>query len=200
MNTGENKLLQVSWQESKRFIEEHAQQENPRFGAAKLQYHLENYNANRPAGDKILLPDKTVSVSRSETYGVPRQTRSTVQDGRAIFAENQKRHIEKLKKAILNYDSEKGDEKQLIRNYIEYIAIRPKTSKLFMGRMPGPNVCPKKDREILLAIYGHKCVMCGGTKNLQIHHIESLYPSYNRDIENQTLVCETCHCRIHGFK
>jgi reverse gyrase len=194
MITEESNFVQPSWQDSKKFIENFILQDNLRFGAAKLQFHIENYNKYRLANDNLNLSDVSRHTTRSSTYGNARAVRYVKQ-----IIDSQTVHINELKNRIMCFDSSKDDEKQLISDYIEYIATRPRTSKLFMGRMPGPNTCPEHDREILLTIYGHKCAMCGSSKDLQIHHIENLYPSYNRDIENQVPLCRECHCKAHGF-
>lgn len=172
----------VSWEVSKRFIVEHSKQENKRFGAQKLQFHIENYNAKKPTDDVL-----DIKPYRSTTYNKPKLVR----------CECDEPYVESLKKRILGYNYENGDIKQLIGDYIEYISIRPKTSKLYIGRVPG-QATPFRQAKIIAAIHGDKCVMCGSTEKLEVHHIELLSVTLNRDIENQVPVCRKCHCKIHG--
>lgn len=175
-------MVEVSWQESKQFIINHSKQENKRFGAVKLQFHIENYNKNKPVDDVL-----NIKPYRSNSYG----------DKRPVRCECDSPEIESLKKRILSFDYEHDDEKQLIGDYIEYVSCRPKTSKLYIGRVPG-RVTPLRQAKIIAAIHGNKCVMCGSDRKLEVHHIESLSLNGNRDIENQVPVCHECHCKIHG--
>lgn len=106
--------------------------------------------------------------------------------------------IKTLKRRISTYDYRISDEKQLISDYIEYMAIRAKGDKLYIGRVRG-NLTPYKDIKIISILHGKKCVLCGAKKHLEIHHINNLSADSigNRDIANQTIVCSKCHRWIH---
>lgn len=46
---------------------------------------------------------------------------------------------------------------------------------------------------------GWKCVKCGSTKHLQVHHINaySLYPEQRYDVSNGITLCYDCHLKEH---
>jgi hypothetical protein len=47
-------------------------------------------------------------------------------------------------------------------------------------------------RDILLDIYNKECAICHGNKNLEIHH-----KKYSKKIEDEILLCQECHKKIH---
>lgn len=51
---------------------------------------------------------------------------------------------------------------------------------------------------------GRKCVVCGSTKNLRIHHkkpIKSPKRRYTQDeLSNLVVLCHDCHMAIHHYK
>jgi hypothetical protein len=48
---------------------------------------------------------------------------------------------------------------------------------------------------------GIKCVKCGATKGLNAHHLycKVAYPEKRFDVENGTVLCDTCHARFHSI-
>ena len=57
----------------------------------------------------------------------------------------------------------------------------------------------KKVGNAVLAKYDNKCINCGSTKNLCVHHVIKMKPNdenYN-DIENLTVLCRSCHLSHH---
>ena len=57
-----------------------------------------------------------------------------------------------------------------------------------------------RDRSIYNAVLkylGNRCVYCGSTKNLEIHHIIPLYLGGKNDLGNMEVVCKKCHLQIH---
>ena len=47
---------------------------------------------------------------------------------------------------------------------------------------------------------GYKCVDCGRTDHLQVHHIKPvhIYPECKNDIDNGITLCPRCHQHYHG--
>jgi len=46
--------------------------------------------------------------------------------------------------------------------------------------------------------YPAKCIDCGSTRNLHVHHIDR--NSHNNSIENLRILCSQCHLRFHKVK
>ena len=59
-----------------------------------------------------------------------------------------------------------------------------------------------KKRKIILARDNHKCVLCGSTDNLQVHHMKYFKNRYAWEYANSTLVtlCRECHQKVHSDK
>lgn len=180
----DDKLLNVSWEESKKFIISHSRQENKHFGAQKLQMHLENYYTKKPVDDELGIKHPMYRVDTYRQY-------------KPVRYSHELSYIDILKSRILRFDYKTGDKKQLVSDYIEYMAIRPKSSKLLIGRVQGEKT-PLRQAKIIAAIHGDKCVICGSTEYLEVHHIESLSKTGNRDIDNQVPVCKLCHRIVDG--
>ncbi len=193
--------LNVDWRESQKFLENYSRQSNAHYGASKLDYHIRNYVENRTDDSTLNLSLRSTAETRSAKYG---EVRGSVQLGlNTSIVVKRMIDYEKLyqaKQYIINYDALNGDnEKDLLDNYTYYIANRGKDDKLEVGRVRGRYTL-MKDKKLIEAIHGHKCVMCGSPQQLQIHHIDNLKDYQNRDINNQACVCAKCHCEIHGFK
>ena len=56
-----------------------------------------------------------------------------------------------------------------------------------------------KKREQVFKLKGRKCIVCGNTHNLQIHHLRYLDNKYAWEYKMKDLVvlCESCHKRKH---
>ena len=56
-----------------------------------------------------------------------------------------------------------------------------------------------KKRNIILERDQHKCVLCGSTENLQVHHKKYFKGRYAWEYANSTLVtlCKDCHNKVH---
>ncbi len=191
----------INWVESKKFIETYSRQDDIHYKAYKLDFHIRNYVENRPNDSTLDFSFRSTVGTRSSRYG---EVRGTAQfNNTASIAVQRLLAYEQLfqaKQYVLNYNELNGDnEKELQYNYIYYIANRGKFDKLNIGRIKGA-CTPNREKKLIEALYGHKCVMCGSEKHLQIHHIDNLGETQNRDIENQICVCNKCHCEIHGFE
>lgn len=59
-----------------------------------------------------------------------------------------------------------------------------------------------KKRKIILERDNHKCVLCGSTENLQVHHTKYFKNRYAWEYANSTLVtlCRECHQKVHSDK
>lgn len=57
---------------------------------------------------------------------------------------------------------------------------------------------PEYYRRIGFEIYGRKCSVCNSKKNLEIHHKDK--NRHNSDINNLTVVCCSCHRKIHKIE
>ena len=59
-----------------------------------------------------------------------------------------------------------------------------------------------KKRKIILERDNHKCVLCGSTENLQVHHMKYFKNRYAWEYANSTLVtlCRECHQKVHSDK
>ena len=44
---------------------------------------------------------------------------------------------------------------------------------------------------------GHRCIECGATEDLHVHHIEPMTKSANNDPSNLVTLCESCHAAAH---
>lgn len=120
--------------------------------------------------------------------------------------------VAQAKQAVMSWgNSGHGDVKKLISQYLYYITNRSAGDKLIMGR----DICQCAQREtypehlqrmserrVILALHDYRCVMCGElntyTTKLEIHHIEKLSASRNRDITNLAPLCHKCHCEAHA--
>jgi len=53
----------------------------------------------------------------------------------------------------------------------------------------------RKFRKHVMKKYNDKCVLCGSTENLEVHHIlpKSKYPQYEFYINNCVPLCKSCH-------
>jgi len=45
----------------------------------------------------------------------------------------------------------------------------------------------------------HRCVLCGSSRNLNVHHIfpRKFHKDLQKDLDNLVVVCPGCHFRIH---
>lgn len=53
-------------------------------------------------------------------------------------------------------------------------------------------------RREVLSRDGHRCVNCGSTEDLEVHHIVPISKSGTNEISNLVTVCSDCHYHIHG--
>lgn len=51
----------------------------------------------------------------------------------------------------------------------------------------------KDEWELILYIYGYKCVACGSNKNIEADHVVPLYEGGTNHIENIQPLCSTCN-------
>lgn len=60
----------------------------------------------------------------------------------------------------------------------------------------------RKWRESVLERDHHKCVICGSTKDLEVHHIKPFaqFPEERLNIENGVTLCSACHKQVHKEK
>jgi predicted restriction endonuclease len=59
------------------------------------------------------------------------------------------------------------------------------------------------DRGEILKLFDNKCVLCGSTKNLAIHHIDNngrRKKTPNNDPKNLSVICHLCHYKTHVHK
>ena len=72
------------------------------------------------------------------------------------------------------------------------------------GSRPQGRVEYRAWREGVIAVYGHRCLVCGKTpivgRDLQAHHLKSWkeYPNLRYDVSNGITVCSSCHPRLHS--
>ena len=52
-------------------------------------------------------------------------------------------------------------------------------------------------RNIILSMFDTQCTQCDSTKNLHIHHIIPRYLGGQDIISNITILCGTCHIKLH---
>ena len=52
-------------------------------------------------------------------------------------------------------------------------------------------------REIVLNMFGNKCMSCGNLKGLGVHHIDNDFK--NNQLNNILLLCKKCHGINHGI-
>lgn len=72
------------------------------------------------------------------------------------------------------------DEEHQINNVVLYARKK-------IGRMS------RKTINTVLKRDNHKCLKCGRTKNLEIHHLPALMYGGNNDIANLAILCHDCH-------
>lgn len=172
----------VDWTVSKSVLNRYNMGVYKEYSRDKLNWHRDNYQLNKPKGDRLDTPYPVTRVESVGQYG----NRNVRYDP-----------VAKAKSFIFTYMAVGGDRKELIENYLFYISNRKPSDRLNMGRIPGnTRGTPKADRELIIAIHGKSCVMCGDHREIEIHHIESVQK--NRDIDNQIPVCKKCHCAIHN--
>lgn len=53
-----------------------------------------------------------------------------------------------------------------------------------------------KIRQKILEKFNNKCILCGSTEELHVHHVDK--NRKNNNLNNLLLVCEGCHFRFHG--
>ena len=70
-----------------------------------------------------------------------------------------------------------------------------KTTKKYLKYLKSKKWATKKN--IILAIKGHKCAICGDTENIDVHHL-TYERIFNEDIEDLEPVCRKCHKKIHS--
>jgi len=48
---------------------------------------------------------------------------------------------------------------------------------------------------------GHKCILCGSTDALEVHHIKSYqeFPELRYVLSNGQLLCHDCHVKTHRY-
>lgn len=56
-----------------------------------------------------------------------------------------------------------------------------------------------KIKEEVFKIYGRKCINCGTTININVHHKIPLSKGGTNDITNLIPLCKTCHEKLHKF-
>ena len=60
----------------------------------------------------------------------------------------------------------------------------------------------RKWRESVMERDGRKCVICGATDDLEVHHIKPFakFPDERLNIDNGITLCRKCHKRVHKEK
>lgn len=53
-------------------------------------------------------------------------------------------------------------------------------------------------RNSIFEAKGKRCVVCGATEHLQIHHVQALANGGTNDINNLIIVCEKHHAQLHN--
>ena len=57
----------------------------------------------------------------------------------------------------------------------------------------------RKWRKAVLALHGNKCVLCGSSSLINVHHIlpKKIYHKYILDVANGLPLCYHCHRSVH---
>jgi len=53
-------------------------------------------------------------------------------------------------------------------------------------------------RELVLTYLGGRCIYCGATHRLEIHHTIPLYAGGKNEMGNVEPVCSSCHKKLHA--
>jgi 5-methylcytosine-specific restriction endonuclease McrA len=56
----------------------------------------------------------------------------------------------------------------------------------------------KLQRKVVLKRDGYRCVKCGATKGLQVHHIKKWEGESDNFLENLITICSICHHKLHA--
>lgn len=97
------------------------------------------------------------------------------------------------------YDNHEQQKKRVLKNYYVYKELRyPEIRKINIKAKEkqrfGESSKSIKER------FGNKCVFCGSTKKLYIHHLDKNgrnKETPNNDVNNKVPCCATCHAKIH---
>lgn len=100
-----------------------------------------------------------------------------------------------------------GVSKGTVHKYIKKGYLRGiKTSKWLVAKDDAENFkkpqqkqrkTNKEAREAAIERDGRKCVLCGSTDNLEVHHIKHRADGGTDDLDNLTTLCARCHAKQH---
>ena len=57
----------------------------------------------------------------------------------------------------------------------------------------------EKRKAVRMEIDGYRCVMCGDTKALQVHHVSYRNLGHEDILRDLCTVCNSCHRKIHRY-